>query len=106
MEAEVLLQRDDMSRKILIELMSKNPILVSTNNWFKAKDGQDYKTVWGRAIILPVSGLLGFEPGGQSVNWLLIMGSGEDTLIIGGCQIHYIQICPEEPLGNTILKLK
>jgi len=89
-------------RTKILNLMAQYPILVTTSNWFRAKDGFQYLAAWGHARLISASALLGFEPT-NSANWLLVFDGGEDTLIIGGCQVNYIQICPRPPVGKDIL---
>lgn len=100
MDAEKLI----CDRKHLIDLMTRYPILVTTSQWFRATDGQQYNAVWGRATIISATALLGFEPT-LSTNWLMIFDGGPQTLVVGGCQINYMQICPDEPVGMSILKV-
>jgi|GEM_PF-2873343 len=100
MDAEKLVA----DRKKLLDLMSTFPVLVTTNNWFRASDGKQYTCVWGHASIISATALLGFEPA-QSTNWLMVFDGGKHTLVVGGCQINYIQICPDAPDDSFILRV-
>lgn len=60
--------------------------LVTTNNWFLAPNGKQYKAAHGTVKgILSDNETLGIQTNRHSSNWYLEIGS----LIIAGCQIHY-----------------
>jgi hypothetical protein len=67
--------------------------LVTTEGWWFAPDGIQYKSVWGKASIQKTEDVLGFTPIRPSTNWFICIGD----VIIAGCQIHYIVRCPEKP---------
>ena len=77
-------------------------VLISTDGWFYAQDGQQYKAVWGKAKVHKAEEILGFNPK-RSENWFVVVGEGYDALLIGGCQISYVQICPSPPRCPNIL---
>lgn len=67
-------------------------ILVTVDDWFQAPDGDDYKVVYGDAVVRKAEDILGFMPE-KSANWILDFGD----VIIMGCQIHYVSVCPGGP---------
>lgn len=76
--------------KPIIELLlagaiGKN-VLVSTNDWFFAPDGKQYKAVFGEFKgIFTDKETLGVETNAKSTNWYAVVGN----LIVAGCQIYY-----------------
>ena len=77
-------------------------LLITTDDWFFSKDGNQYKAIWGKCFIKKADEVLGFKPS-QSANWYLQVGNDENAVIIAGCRIHYTQICLEKPSGNNVL---
>lgn len=65
--------------------------LVTTDGWFIAPDGQQYRSVWGKCHIKTTEEILGFTPQRPSTNWFLCVGNA----ILAGCQVHYIIKCDE-----------
>lgn len=62
--------------------------LITTDAWFVAPDGQEYKAVWGEVEI--VSDIfLGIKTNARSANWFAKVGQEENHVIVAGCQIHY-----------------
>lgn len=60
--------------------------LVTTDNWFIAPDGAQYRAVYGK--VRAISGdqeTLGIKTNARSTNWYATIGS----TLIAGCQIHY-----------------
>lgn len=78
-------------------------LLVNTDDWFFAPDGQQYKAVWGRARIFEAKEMFGFRPTGDA-NWYLQVGSEDcvSPIFIAGCRIHYAFVCPNPPKGKEI----
>lgn len=65
-------------------------VLVTTDNWFHAPDGNTYRAVFGTVKgVHDVKGVLGITPNDRSMNWFLNIGN----MIIAGCQIHYAVKC-------------
>lgn len=61
--------------------------LITTDNWFLAPDGQQYRAVFGTVHgIHNDEGTLGIETNDRSTNWYLEIGN----MTIAGCQIHYV----------------
>lgn len=79
-------------------------LLISTDDWFCAPDGQKYRAAWGLCRVLGAEDILGFSPK-QSTNWVMQVGTGRDSLFILGCRIHHVQLCPDRPLGSDVLCL-
>lgn len=86
--------------KALIEQFSDNNFLVTTNSWFLAPDGVQYRAVWGRIEIYDSKSTLGINPNRNSVNWYAVIGEGEKRMIIAGCQILYACVSVKAP--NTL----
>ena len=63
-----------------------NKVLITTDNWFLAPDGEEYRAVFG---ILKGAYLtektFGIRPNGRSTNWYIEVGN----VTLAGCQIHY-----------------
>lgn len=70
--------------------------LITTDNWFFAPDGKQYKAVWGKVAILPDS-ILGVKTNTKSTNWYARVGNNANHVIIAGCQIHYAVRCEKKP---------
>lgn len=61
-------------------------ILVTTDNWFIAPDGSQYRAVFGTVQgILNDTETLGKKTNARSTNWYVKVGN----MLIAGCQIHY-----------------
>ncbi len=62
-------------------------VLITTNNWFIAPDGKQYRAVHGTLKAVHESGkTLGFIPNRSHANWFIEIGE----MIIMGCQVMYI----------------
>lgn len=60
--------------------------LITTDNWFIAPDGEQYKSVFGTVkSIMDDKDALGVKTNRHSSNWFVMIGS----MMIAGCQIHY-----------------
>lgn len=90
----------------LIEPENWPNVLITVDNWFAGPDGNQYKYVYGKMDILTAKALLGFDPK-QSTNWFVAVGPPGEQMIIMGCQIHYVAMCPTRPknLGTNILDM-
>lgn len=64
--------------------------LVTTDSWFVAPDGEQYRAAWGRAEIIKIEDVFGFTPLRPSTNWFLRVGKGNLSVLIAGCQIYYV----------------
>jgi hypothetical protein len=60
--------------------------LVTTDNWFFAPNGDQYKAAWGKCEIKNIKEVFGFDPIRPSTNWYLEVGSDSKKIIIAGCQ--------------------
>ena len=75
--------------------------LVSTVSWFTGPDGQSYKAAWGVCTLQSVDQAFpGFRVTRPSTNWFMRVGSGEQHVLIAGCQIHYAVRCETRPVDN------
>lgn len=79
-----------------IEIGSKT--LITTEEWFIAPDGQDYKSVFGTVKAVRTSEeSLGVKTNSKSTNWYLEIGN----MTIAGCQIKYLVKCDNPNLGHA-----
>lgn len=61
-------------------------VLITTENWFYAPDGLQYKAVWGTLIAIKTAETtLGIRPNGRSTNWYVEIGD----ITVAGCQVNY-----------------
>lgn len=68
-----------------IEVGSK--VLVTTDNWFYAPDGRQYRAAFGTVkAILSSEETLRVKTNAKSTNWYVEIGD----LTVAGCQIHYV----------------
>lgn len=70
--------------------------LITTDAYFLAPDGKEYKAAWGEVEILNDS-FLGIKTNARSSNWFAKIGSEYNHIIIAGCQIHYAIKCINKP---------
>lgn len=70
--------------------------LITTDGWFIAPNGRQYKSAWGKIEIIKDS-MLGLETNRNSTNWYAKIGGEERYVIVAGCQIHYAVRCDEVP---------
>ena len=75
--------------------------LITTDNWFIAPDGKQYKAAWGEVEILE-DGFLGLKTNRNATNWFAKVGSKDNHIIIAGCQIHYAVRCEKEPIVSDV----
>jgi hypothetical protein len=73
--------------------------LITTNDWFTAPDGKDYKAAWGEVKILS-DGILGVKTNSRSANWFAQIGNENNHIIIAGCQIFYAIKCKKTPVND------
>jgi hypothetical protein len=71
--------------------------LITTDSYFLAPDGEEYRSAWGRCFIIEAKEAFGFVPLRPSTNWFCRVGDGENSIIIAGCQIHYAVQCETKP---------
>jgi hypothetical protein len=72
----------------VINFISGQRYLITTDNWFYAPDGKQYRAVWGKVQIFPDT-ILGVKTNAKSSNWYAVVGENGNEIIIAGCQIHY-----------------
>lgn len=75
--------------------------LITTDNWFYAPNGDQYRGVWGRCQLVRAEDLLGRKPE-RSADWGVLV---EDELFVAGCQIHYVRKTDQRPDVSHILSL-
>ena len=71
--------------------------LITTDNWFFAPDGKQYKSVWGNVRVLGDNETLDIITNRNGTNWFVKIGSEDKHVIIAGCQIHYACKCDYIP---------
>lgn len=76
--------------------------LITTENWFYAPDGKQYRAVWGEVKLLQTKDVLGVDPNRVTANWTLQVGTEEDHILIGGCQVNYSVKCPNRPNTKVV----
>lgn len=74
----------------------KGKYLITTDSYFIAPNGSQYKSVWGEIEILSDS-FLGVQTNRNATNWYAKIGSEKDHVIVAGCQIHYAVKSDKEP---------
>jgi len=70
--------------------------LITTDAWFYAPDGKQYKAVWGDIQIVEDT-FLGLKTNRNSTNWFAKVGNEHKHVVIAGCQIHYAVKCDDKP---------
>lgn len=86
--------------KSLLEKFSDNNFLITTDNWFVAPDGKQYRAAWGKVEVYSSEETLGVKTNVKSTNWYVIVGEPGNNgkrVVIAGCQIHYACICMSKP---------
>ena len=74
-----------MSSTDLEDMVGKK-YLITTDKWFFAPDGQQYRAVHGTVkAVLDDKAALGIATNSRSTNWYLSIGN----MLIAGCQIYY-----------------
>lgn len=74
----------------------KGKYLITTDSWFLAPDGQEYRAAWGDVEIIEDS-ILGLKTNRNSTNWFARVGGEDRHVIIAGCQIHYAVKSEDRP---------
>jgi hypothetical protein len=72
-------------------------MLITTDGWFYAPDGRQYRAVWGTPKVYKDEETLGIKTNIRSTNWYIFVGSGEKGMIVAGCQIKYAIVCDAKP---------
>lgn len=73
-------------------------VLVTTQGWFFAPDGLEYRGVYGTLKAVHEAGKeLGFIPNRSHANWFIEIGN----MIIMGCQVMYIVRADEAATGSV-----
>lgn len=80
----------------------KGNYLITTDAWFIAPDGKNYKSVWGEVKLFDDNEILGIKTNAKATNWYALVGTSENHIIIAGCQIHYAVKCKEQPNAEYV----
>lgn len=83
----------------------KGKYLITTDQWFYAPDGQQYRAAWGNVEVL-TDDVLGVKTNRNASNWFAKVGSEDNHVIIAGCQIHYSVKCENKPNTDKIIDCK
>lgn len=75
----------------------KGKYLITTDGWFFAPNGKQYKAVWGDVQVMDDTTIVGIKTNARSTNWYVKVGSEENFMCVAGCQIHYFIKCDEMP---------
>lgn len=75
--------------------------LITTDAWFYAPDGKQYKAVWGDVNIVG-DDVLGIKTNARSSNWYAKVGQENNHVIVAGCQIHYACKCNDKPCLDEV----
>lgn len=75
--------------------------LITTDNWFVAPDGKQYRSVWGECEVIE-DAFLGVKTNRNSSNWFVKVGSEDKHVIVAGCQIHYSIKCESKPISTPV----
>lgn len=92
--------------KGLLEQFEDNNFLITCSNWFYAPDGKQYRAVWGKVKVMNDEATLGIKTNAKSANWYAIVGKGDKSTIVAGCQILYACVCNEAPFTGEGIMLK
>lgn len=72
--------------------------LITTDNWFIAPDGKQYRAVWGTVKAVKTdTDVLGIKTNARPTNWYVQIGN----MVVAGCQIHYAVQADEVELGSV-----
>lgn len=78
----------------MIDKFIGQKVLITASEWFVGPGGKDHRAVWGTLKGVHEAGKhLGFTPNRAHANWFYEIGD----LVIMGCQVKYICLCPDEP---------
>lgn len=78
-----------MKKSQVQQMINKN-VLITTDCWFMAPDGREYKSVYGELIgVFDDKSITGLKTNSRSTNWYLKVGN----MVLAGCQIHYAINC-------------
>jgi hypothetical protein len=81
-----------------MDIKKGDKCLVTTNEWFFAPDGKQYRAVFGTVIgIHETVSVLGVKANARSANWFMEVG----CMVIAGCQIHYLIKTSAANLGDV-----
>jgi len=78
-------------------IKSGQKYLITTDSWFIAPDGEQYRSAWGTCQLKNIEEVFGFSPSRPSTNWYLEIGKDGKEIVVAGCQIHYAVRSEEIP---------
>ena len=81
-------------------IKSGQKYLITTEEWFIAPDGYQYRSAWGTCKILNIDEIFNFKVRQPSTNWYLEVGENGKEIIIAGCHIHYAVRSEKFPKDN------
>jgi len=64
---------------------------------FMPPDGKQYRAVWGDVQIIQTKDVIGLDPNRVTSNYCYKVGTKEQHIIIGGCQVMYSVKCDMRP---------
>jgi hypothetical protein len=74
-------------------------VLITTQSWFYAPDGMNYRAVWGTLKgVHAAKDVLGFTVNASHANFYIEIGN----TVIAGCQALYCIRCDERPDHNRV----
>lgn len=79
----------------------KGKYLITTDNWFYAPNGKQYRACYGDVEILN-DDVLGVKTNARSSNWYAKVGTDKNHIIIAGCQIHYAIRTDKKPNNQRV----
>ena len=74
---------------------------ITTDSWFFAPDGKQYRAAWGSIQIVEDS-ILGIKTNRNSSNWYIRIGNETNHIIVAGCQIHYAIASETRPNTDSV----
>jgi hypothetical protein len=83
------------------DFIGKN-VLCTTQSWFVAPDGKQYRAIWGKLKAIHEAGkTLGFIPNRAHANWFYEIG---ETIIMG-CEVLFVILSEEKPNTEKVTEL-
>lgn len=90
-----------LDKKDMLDIKPGHVALVKSDDWFYGADGREYHAAYGPCYILRAEDLMGFKPK-NSGDWFVQVGSGEKSVLLAGCRVHYVGLFPDIPKNNNI----
>lgn len=64
--------------------------LITTDDWFFAPDGREYRAAWGEVEVLKEDETISYRINADPAKWFMRIGNEESHMIIAGDRIHYM----------------